>query len=191
MRIHLSPTYPEDTSNFIIISDEDTFESDPLWRTDSTKYLLVYINGKMTLPFFKKAAIHDNILIYAKNIEDFFNTFDEFRDFQVVLDDSSKQSKSNSAFHKKTTEIETFNPENDPLADYQYADKEVVRSPPIFQTIITSLLRPDLYLSKDQKCKEIIETIKKGAIPENSPTLKSLMIFGAVIKTEKGYRTTF
>lgn len=175
MRFHLFKTCPKDLSEYVVISDEDCEHIDPSFRQDYTKYLLIFIDGRITLPFFKKVIFYDNIFFFVRNIEFFRDKFECFKDFRVIYHEPAENS----------LDIK------DPLEKYPYADKNVIRNPLIFQTIVTSLLKPDLYLSKNEKCKTILESIKRGELPEECDTLKSLILFGAIVKTKKGYKITF
>lgn len=175
MRFHILRTCPKDTSEYIVISDEDLEYIEPSCRQNDTKYLLIFIDGRITVPFFKQAIFYDNIFFYVRNFEYFLDKFEDFKDFRMV-------------YHTPTDKFEHV---KDPLDSYLYEDRNVIRNPPLFQTIITSLLRPDLYLSKDEKCKTVLETIREGKIPKECETIRSLILFGAVAKTEKGYKITF
>ncbi|KRH93934.1 hypothetical protein M153_4810002045 [Pseudoloma neurophilia] len=174
MRFHILTERPSDISEYVLITDEDLKHTEPSWRSNDTKYILDFIDGRVTLIFYKKAEFLDNIFFIVKNIEYFKEKFEDFCDFEII-------------YHTVNTKEQT----KDPLVNYSYADKDVVQKPPLFQTIITSLLRPDLYLSSDENCKIILETIKDGKVPEESETLQSLIIFGAITKTEKGFKINF
>lgn len=177
MIIYLTSTLKD---GYIKISDNDTFLTKPSFKK---KYILEFIDGRMTLPFFKKLQKNydsKNILFLVLNVEYFISVFKDFRDFQIIEIDNECINNDDLNCNNKNY-----------LSNYNYQDKENVKLPFIFESIQTSLMRPDLYLNENHICKEIIKKIKNKEEIGESETLKSLILFGAVTKNGKNYKLNF
>ncbi|ELA47893.1 hypothetical protein VCUG_00613 [Vavraia culicis subsp. floridensis] len=154
---------------------KDTSSSHPKLVTQ-THYLLHFITGRITLPFFKKLLLSPKvkeIVVYARNVENFEFVFREFRDLVFVP--------------RKYNTVPSYKDE------YVYSDKMQTFEPRIFDCAITSLIRPDLYINEGNKSTKIIRELSGGNGRDLAVNkeLMSLVHFGAVSKTKKGYETTF
>lgn len=154
---------------------KDTSSSHPKLVTH-THYLLHFVTGRITLPFFKRLLLSPKvkeIVVYARNVEHFEFIFREFRDLVFV----SRKYDTVPSYKDK----------------YVYSDRMQTFEPRIFDCAITSLIRPDLYINVGNKSTKIIKELPGGNGRDltMSKELMSLVHFGAVAKTKKGYETTF
>lgn len=169
-------------NNIKIISDESCYI--PSRISTDFEYHLVFVDGKITLKFFKKLLFSSipSVTVEYLNDECFFTCFSEFRDIDIIYKDQHLKNIEDRSMMKNIKIKYKKNSLNN----------KTNHTPLIFNSIITSLLRPDLYLSdENNKTHQIVKKIKLGETVSECVELSSLIAFGAVIKTSKGYQLTF
>ena len=151
-------------SNFSLISDEKTYKSPEI----GGKYLLVFTDGKNTIKAFKEIYVSDEhrrkteFIFYVKNLEYFMDKMREFRNLEIEINSGEKEKDFDSRYEKYKKIESLHKGKNNGFKDFKNKvenKREINFYPDIFSSIKTSLLRPDLYLSKESTTTEIFKII--------------------------------
>lgn len=203
--IYLTST-PLNNSSYQLISDLQT----KMPKITNTRFYFIFIDGKITLPFYKNLLEigYEEIIIYVKNIELFkivFNPhtgfdadfewklFPENRDFYYDIEDNIKNKlikdmkrgrcnkKRNNEVNKKYLDI---------IGELDRDAIELSFYPRIFDSIRTSLLKPELYMTESNRSSILFQKAMKGKIKieeiDDVETLNSLL-YAKILVAKNGF----
>ncbi|EPR78284.1 hypothetical protein SLOPH_1668 [Spraguea lophii 42_110] len=152
----------------------------------SRKYFLIFTDNSILKTFRKILEDYDKIIIYVKNYEFFYFLFKEYRFINfIILDNMSTceiyeeigigyninnfdRRMDYKNIEEKIKKVNIKNKMIEKVYDekefYEGKDKGVELSfnPPLFDIYRTSLLRPDLYFTKETMIHKIVMELKEG-----------------------------
>lgn len=140
-------------NDFTIISDTDTN-----YNIKTNNYVLEFTDGERTLPLFKKLISDGNfgvIVIFVENFELFNECFSVFRHYDFIyltLPTVKHKNKHYINYEQKIRKINKL-PCNNRIIAKAY---DLSYKPDVSNSVLTSLIKPELYLNKNNCPEKII-----------------------------------
>lgn len=146
-------------------------------KITKNKFYFIFVDGKITLPFFKSLQRYESIVIFVKNIELFHILFNVQYEWLNLTENEDQYLN----IEKKIRNNRNFDEEK---------AMEISFYPKIFDSIRTSLLNPKLYLSEENGATMLFKKIMKSKMRiediEDKESLNSLL-FSKILTLKDGY----